>query len=147
MFMIELGAQSYYSMLDVSPSASIAEIRDALNRIGNDLKKRLIAAKTEEEKKKIEDRQKQINQVGGTLVSPKRRDEYDRENAHLRFFDVQTVAAPLFTSKMDRLYVLHRAIREFLHDKAVVLAPLSDLDREDFSSDETPVELLDNLLW
>jgi hypothetical protein len=147
MFMIDLGAQSHYSTLGVSPSAGIQEIRDAFNKIGNDLKKRLIAAKTEEEKKKIEERQKQINSIGGTLISPERRAEYDRENAHLRFFDVQTIAAPLFTSKTDRLHVLHRAIRDFLGAKGVALAPLSDLEREDFASDENRVELLDNLLW
>ena len=147
MFMIDLGTQSYYSAIDISPNASIAEIRIACDRAGKELAEKLRAAKSDDEREKINSRLKYINSVGETLKRPEKRKEYDRDHAHLRFFTVQVAAAPMFVNKVDRLYVMHRIVKDFLATKGVVLSPLSDVEREDFSDDESPVELLDNLLW
>jgi len=146
MFMIDLGMQSYYSLLGVSPAASAGEIREARDQKVKELREQQRMAKDSEEKKKLEDRQKEINTAGEKLARPKEREEYDRQNAHLKFFSVRVAAAPMFVEKADRIYVLHRAIREFLAPKGVDLTPLSDIEREDFSADETPIDLLDNLL-
>jgi uncharacterized protein YaaR (DUF327 family) len=145
MFMIDLEAQSYYAIIGISPSSSIEEIRIARDNMINELKKKERTASAEE-KKKIEARQKEINAAGETLVRPEEREKYDRANAHLKFFTVRIVSAPLFVEKADRIYVLHRAIRNFLVTQNVDLPPLSDLEREDFSADETQIDLLDNLL-
>ncbi len=145
MFMIDLGAQSYYAMLGISPSSSGAEVRAARDKLVKELKEKERTVPSEE-KKKIESRQKEINAAGETLARPEEREKYDRANTHLKFFTVRIAAAPLFVEKDDRIYVLHRAIRNFLATKEVDLQPLSDLEREDFSSDETPIDLLDNLL-
>jgi curved DNA-binding protein CbpA len=147
MFMIDLGTQSYYSALGISPNASIAEIRIACDRAGKELNEKLRAAASDEEREKINDRLKYINFVGEELKRPEKRKEYDRTNAHLRFFTVQVAAAPMFVDKVDRLHVMHRIIRDSLWEKRVRLSPLSDVEREDLSNDESPVELLDNLLW
>ena len=147
MFMIDLGTQSYYSALAISPNATIAEIRIACDRVGKELAEKLRAATSDDEREKINGRLKHINSVGETLKRPEKRKEYDRANAHLRFFTVQIAAAPMFVDKLDRLHVLHRVIKDSLLEKGVRLSPLSDVEREDFSDDESPVELLDNLLW
>lgn len=148
MFIIDLGAQSYYSALDISPNASIAEIRIACDRAGKELAEKLRAAASDEERKKITDRLKYINSyVGETLKRPETRKEYDRAHAHLRFFTVQVAAAPMFVDKVDRMHVMHRIVKDFLAERGVLLSPLSDVEREDFTGDESPIELLDNLLW
>lgn len=146
MFIIDLGAQSYYSMFGLSPTASFAEIAAARENLHKELLEKQRQAKTEEEKQKHVKRQAEFSAMGETLGRPEKRKEYDRAHAHLGFFVVQVAAAPLFVDKGERLYVLHRIIRGFLADKGVELQPLSDLDREDFSTDETPVALLDKLL-
>jgi len=145
MFMIDLEAQSYYGVLGISPSSSVGEIRDARVKLFNKLEKKIYTA-APEEKKKLVDREKEINAAYGILARPEEREKYDLANAHLRFFTVRIAAAPLFVEKNDRIYVLHRALRNFLAAKEVDLQPLSDLEREDFSADETPIDLLDNLL-
>lgn len=145
--MIDLGTQSYYSALDISPNANVAEIRIACDRAGKELAEKLRAATSDDEREKINGRQKYINEVGETLKRPEKRKEYDRTHAHLRFFTVQVAAAPMFVNKVDRLYVMHRIVRDFLGMKGVPLSPLSDVEREDFTGDESSVELLDNLLW
>lgn len=147
MFMIDLGAESYYSALSISPNASIAEIRIACDQAGKGLAEKLRAAASEGEREKINDRLKYINQVGETLKRPEKRKEYDRDHAHLRFFTVQVAAVPMFVDKVDRMHVMHRIVKDFLWEKGVRLSPLSDVEREDFAGDESPVELLDNLLW
>ena len=148
MFMIDLGTQSYYSALDISPNATIAEIRIACDRVGKELAEKLRAATSDDEREKVNSRLKYINsEVGETLKRPEKRKEYDRDHAHLRFFTVQVAAAPMFVEKVDRLHVMHRVIKDFLSKKGVRLSPLSDVEREDFTDDESPVELLDNLLW
>jgi curved DNA-binding protein CbpA len=147
MFMIDLGAQSYYSALGISPNASVKEIQVVCDRIGKELLEKRRSASVEEQEK-IDERLKYINStVGETLRRPEKRKEYDRANAHLRFFTVQVAATPMFVDKVERLHVMHRIIKDFLADKGVVLSPLSDVEREDFSTDVTDVELLDSLLW
>ncbi|HEX8070619.1 MAG TPA: hypothetical protein VF546_11755 [Pyrinomonadaceae bacterium] len=146
MFMIDLGAQSYYSALGVSPSATTEEIREVGDRLANELRAQQRAAASEEEKKRLEEREAYINGIVRELKAPAERAKYDREHAHVRFFDVQPAAAPLFTNKSDRLYVLHRVLGEFLAGQGVALAALSDLDRQDFAQDKTAVDLLDSLL-
>ena len=144
--MIDLGSASYYSILGVQPDASAAEIREARDRTGKALKEERRSAKDELEKKKIDDRQKEINAAGDVLARPKMREEYDCAHAHLRFFVVRTAAAPIFVEKADRIYVVHRIIKDFLAAKGVDVSPISDIDRDDFSTDETPNVLLDNML-
>jgi len=146
MFMIDLGAESYYSILGVSPDADVDEINKARNQIMVELKRKYRVEQDPQEKQRIEKRQAEISAIGGTLASPEKRSEYDRANAHLRFFTMRVAAAPMFVENADRIYVLHRAIRDHLAKKGVDLAPLSDIDRSDFSADETPIEFLDNLL-
>lgn len=148
MFMIDLGAQSYYSTLGISPNASIAEIRVACDRVGKELAEKRRAAASDEEKEKIDERLKHINSaIGETLKRPEKRREYDRANAHLRFFTAQVAAAPIFVDKVERAHVMHRIVKNFLAARGVKLSPLSDVEREDFSNDESPIELLDSLLW
>ncbi|MCI0487093.1 MAG: DnaJ domain-containing protein [Blastocatellia bacterium] len=146
MFIIDLGAPSYYSTLGLSPIASFDEIRTARDQMIKELRDKQSKAATPEEKQKFIDRQTEINAIGETLARPEKRKEYDRANAHLGFFMVQVAAAPLFMEKADRMHVLHRMIKDFLAARGVELRPLSDMDRDDFSADETPIELLDNLL-
>lgn len=147
MFMIDLGAQSYYSALGISPNASIAEIRIACDRAGKELVEKLRVAASQEEREKINDRLKYINSAGEMLKRPEKRKEYDRLNAHFRFFTVQVAAAPMFVDKVDRMHVMHRIVKDFLLEKGVRLSPLSDVEREDFAGDESPVRLLDDLMW
>ncbi|MCP4263679.1 MAG: hypothetical protein GY774_40150 [Planctomycetes bacterium] len=146
MFMIDLGVPSLYSILGVPPDASVIEIREARDRVGKALAEERRLAKDAQEKQKLEDRQKEINAAGEMLIRPDKHEKYDRANAHLRFFVVRITAAPIFVEKADRIYVLHRIIRSFLAAKGVDVSPISDLDRDDFSTDETPNVLLDNLL-
>jgi hypothetical protein len=133
-------------MLGVSPTVSSEEIRTARDQQVKRLREALRDAKTDEEKQRLNERQTEVNNIGETLARPQKREEYDRANAHLSFFTIQVAAAPLFVDKADRLHVLHRVIRQFLAEKGVELQPLSDLDRDDFSADETPIALLDQLL-
>lgn len=146
MFMIDLGVQSHYSLLGISPDATITEIREARDRLGKELTEKKRLTKDNEEKKKIEDRQKKINEAGEVLVRAEEREKYDHENSHLRFFVVQVAAVPMFVDKADRFYALNRIIREFLTTKGTTLTPISDHERDDFSADETTNNLLDNLL-
>jgi hypothetical protein len=148
MFMIDLGAQSYYSTLGISPNASVKEIQVVCDRMGKELVEKRRVAASDEDREKIDERLKYINStVGETLRRPEKRKEYDRANAHLRFFTVQIAAAPMFVDQVERLHDMHRLIKDFLAGKGVTLSPLSDVEREDFSTDESEVELLDNLLW
>ena len=146
MFMIDLGAESYYSFLGITPAATADEIRAARDRIFKEAANRMRAATDPEERRKIEEQQKEIGQKGDTLARPDARAEYDRTNAHLRFFVVRPAAAPMYVEKTDRLFALDRVARRFLREKNLEVAPLCDLDRTDFAADEQPVELLDRLL-
>ena len=98
-----------------------------------------------EERRKLEEKQKEIGQKGD-LARPDTRAEYDRKNAHLRFFVPQPAAARMYLEKIDRLFALDRAARRFLREKNVNVAPLCDLDRTDFAADQERVDLLERLL-
>jgi curved DNA-binding protein CbpA len=144
MFMIDLGAESYYSLLNISPTATTAEIRQARDSIVKELRERQRREPTN--RAELEERQKAVNAAGEELVRPAKRAKYDQENAHLRFFTLRNAATPLFTDPGHRIDVLHRAIRAHLRGAGVALRPLSDVDKTDFATDETPNELLDELL-
>jgi curved DNA-binding protein CbpA len=149
MFMIDLGAESLYSKLGLSPDATqaqIVEARDAIDIKLTDERRKADASNDLEERKKIEARQAKIHAAFEELARPDKRKEYDKENTHLRFFLPQSAAVAMFMEKADRIYVLHRVISEFLAAKGEKLLPLSDIDRVDFTADETPIDLLDNLL-
>ncbi|RJQ75391.1 hypothetical protein D5S17_21105 [Pseudonocardiaceae bacterium YIM PH 21723] len=144
MFMIDLGVESHYSRLGVSPNATGAQIRQARD----DLIRRLREQQRREPARRAElrEREREINNLGGVLAAPARRAQYDKDHEHLRFFTVRSAAAPMFDEAQDRIDVLHRVISAHLRDKGVCLRPLSDLDRDDFSADSTPNDLLDDLI-
>jgi curved DNA-binding protein CbpA len=144
MFMINLGAESYYSILGVAPDATSEEIQTAAEKIVVDLKKRLRSDPSSKEE--LMARETKVNSARGTLAGRKKREEYDRANAHLRFFTIRRAAAGMFLERADRIHVLHRAVREHLASRGVSVMPMTDLDRQDFSMDESPNSLLDELL-
>ncbi|CRK59395.1 hypothetical protein [Alloactinosynnema sp. L-07] len=142
MFMIELGAESFYTVLGVEPTATAAEIREARDALIRDLREQLRrepARRTE-----LEERQRAVNTAGEELARPAKRAEYDAANAHLRFFTVRDAAAGLFNDRADRVEVLHTAIATHLRLAGVQVTPRSDLDRQDFDSDLTPDPRLDH---
>lgn len=144
MFMIDLGAESYYSMLGVAPDATSKDIRNAAERIVVEIRKQIRSDPGRE--KELNARETAVNTARGTLGGPKTREDYDRANAHLRFFTIRPAGAQMFLERDDRIHVLHRAVCEYLASQGVVVTPLSDLDRADFSADESPNRLLDELL-
>jgi curved DNA-binding protein CbpA len=144
MFMIDLAGDSLYSRLGVSPDASAGEIRAARDRLIRELreqKRREPARKAE-----LTAREQQVNSDAEMLARPAKREQYDQEHEHLRFFTIRSAAAPMFTSTADRIDVLHRAISAHLRGRGVRIRPLSDVDRGDFTSDVTPNTLLDELI-
>jgi hypothetical protein len=143
MFIVELDADSHYSLLGVSPDATFAEIREARDREVHQLRKRQRAEPTNRDE--MVERQMQINAAGEVLARPAEREKYDREHPHVRFFTVRAAAAPMFVEPGDRIDVLHRSIVEHLDRCGTPLPPRSDLDRVDFSEDLTPYPLLDGL--
>jgi len=144
MFMINIGADSYYAVLGVAPDATQAEIRKAHSRIGTELNRR---QRNEPDKRtEVVERRKYINGIAAELTSPAKRAEYDRANTDLRFFTVRNVAAPMFADRGHRIDVLYRAITAHLAAAGVPARPVSDLDRTDFRDDQTPNALLDQLL-
>jgi hypothetical protein len=146
MFMIDMEIDSYYTKLGISPNATIQEINDARNKLGYDLNVELQQEQDPEEKQRISARLSELNTIGSLLANSEKRAEYDRENAHLRFLVPQIAAAPLFVSRADAIFVLHRIIQEFLTAKGSQISPLSDIERLDFTSDETVVALLEREL-
>lgn len=144
MFMIDLGADSLYSLLGVLPDATAAEIRTARDRMVQELRERHRREPTR--RTELEERQKAVNAAGETLARPAKREQYDQEHTHLRYFTIRSAAAPMFVDAGERVDVLYRAIAAHLAERGTPVAPLSDLDRVDFRSDETPNPLLDELL-
>jgi len=144
MFMIDFDAESHYSVLGVAPTATAKEIGQAHDRLVRELRER--QRREPENRQELEGREKAVNAVGDELKRPARRKQYDKANAHLRFYTVRVAAAPMFTDAADLVAVLHRAIGAQLARENVRLAPVSDLDRADFRADETPNALLDELL-
>ncbi len=146
MFMIDLSATSYYSVLGISPNVTSKEIVSARGSKLKELKKKQAAVTDDAEKRQLEEEQIKINEAGEALARPDRRKKYDMENAHLRFYLERPAAAPIFSNKIDRLTVLNRVLREHLIAIGENVSPLNDFDRTDFSADETSNELLDSLL-
>jgi len=146
MFMVDLGGDNYYTFFGLSPDAPAAEIRSARDEYYNKLENKKHEVHDPAERAQIEAQQKEIGKKGDELTRPESREKYDREHAHLRFLIVRAAAAPLFRSRVDRVYVLDRAIRGFLSGKGIPIEPLCDLDRTDFREDFTPVAVLDRLL-
>jgi len=141
--MIDLGTESYYTLLGVSPTATAAEIRQARDVLVHGLRERQVREPLRRDE--LEERQKAVNAAGDELVRPVKREQYDRDNAHLRFFTVRRAAAPLFTEPADRVEVLSQAIADHLRRRGAPLRPVSDVDRVDFTADLTPNALLDGL--
>lgn len=146
MFIIDLGTPSHYTTLGILPNATVMEIGEARSKLQTSIKNKLKSAQDEKEKTELEEQLKAVNAAGEVLSRPEKRKEYDRLNRHLQFFMVRPAAAPVFTSKLERQFLLHRALREDLARMGCPIQPLSDLDHDDFSTDETPNRLLDSLL-
>ena len=141
MFMIDLGAESFYTVLGVAPTATAAEIRQARDTLVRELRERQRREPTR--RAELEARQKTVNTAGEELARPAKRAQYDRDNAHLRFFTVRDAAAGIFADRADRMDVLYAAISDHLRARGVALRPRSDLDRDDFFADMTPNSVLD----
>jgi curved DNA-binding protein CbpA len=146
MFVLDLGIPSHYSTLGIAPNATVSEIGEARSKLRTSIQQKLIDTQDEDQRKALEEQLKTINAAGEVLSRPEKRKEYDQLNQHLRFYMDRPAAAPIFNSKVERLFLLHRVLREHLAEKGCQLSPLCDLDRDDFSTDETPNRLLDGLL-
>lgn len=144
MFMIDLGVDSHYSLLGVSPDATAAEIRQARDSLVRELRERQRREPTR--RQELTERQRMINNIGEELARPVKREQYDRDHEHLRFFTIRSATAPMFTDPQDRIDVLHRVISAHLRAAGVPVRPLSDLDRDDFTADVTRNDLLDELI-
>ncbi len=144
MFMIDLGVESHYSLLGVSPDATAAEIRQARDNLVHQLKLRRRREPTR--KQELVERETLINSIGEELARPAKRARYDKDHEHLRFFTIRSAAAAMFTDPRDRIDVLHRVISAHLRAAGVSVRPLSDLDRVDFTTDVAPNTLLDELI-
>lgn len=142
MFMVDLTVDSHYSALGVKPDALPAEIRDARDRIVEDLRLRQLREPRNRDAYLAE--QARINQAAEELARPARREQYDRANPHLRFFTVRPAVAPMYVSVPDRVVALRAAIRDHLDAAGSPLPPASDLDRQDFTADFTRHPLLDD---
>jgi curved DNA-binding protein CbpA len=144
MFMIDLGVESHYSRLGVSPDASAAQIRQARDNLILELRQR--GRREPARRAELTKRAEEINNVGAELSAPAKRARYDKHHQHLRLFTIRSAAAPMFTDPQDRIEVLHRVIGARLREAGVPIRPLSDLDRSDFTADLTPNDLLDELI-
>jgi curved DNA-binding protein CbpA len=142
MFMVEINTDSLYSVLGVAPDAPPAEIRQARDLLVEQLREQQWRQPTNRDE--LIERQKAINAAGEELARPARREKYDRENQHLRFFAVRAAAAPLFTAGVDLVAALRHAIADHLDAAGVPLTAASDLDRVDFTADLTWLPLLDD---
>jgi hypothetical protein len=141
MFMVEIDADSHYSRLGVDPDAPFADIREARDRLVAELRaqRRLEPSNRDE----LDARERSIIAAGEELARPARREQYDRQNPHLRFFTVRTAAAPMFVSLADRLVALRAAVHAHLEAAGEHLPPPTELDRHDFTADFSPHPLLD----
>lgn len=144
MFFVDLGPQSHYAVLGVSPNASTTEIRHARDRRVHALREQ--QRREPDRRDELVSQQMLVNAAGEALARPARRAEYDAANVHLRYFAVRSAAAPMFADPQARTWFVHRAIAAHLAATASALPPLSDLDRVAFDEDQTPNELLDELL-
>jgi curved DNA-binding protein CbpA len=146
MFMVDLGAPSYYSVLGIMPDADVREIRAIASKTCGDLERAKHRTSSPEEKRRLEERMVNINKISDELSDGIKRSQYDRRNVHLTFFLVRKAAAPIWQERKLLLRWLHLAVRDFLQTKGEALAPLTDLDRSDFTADFTENDLLERLL-
>jgi curved DNA-binding protein CbpA len=142
MFMVEINTDSLYSVLGVTPDARPADIREARDQLMQQAREQERRQPTKRDE--LVERQKAINAAGEELARPARREKYDRENQHLRFFAVRTAAAPMFGGGADAVAALRVAIAAHLDAAGVPLAVASDLDRVDFVADLSWHPLLDD---
>jgi len=142
MFMVEIKADSLYSVLGVPPDAPPAEIREARDLLVEEVRKKKRLQPTNHDK--LTEREKAINAAGEELARPAQREKYDRENQHLKFFTVRAAAAPMFTTPADLLAALRPAVAGHLESAGAPLGAPSDLDRVDFTDDLTWHPLLDD---
>jgi curved DNA-binding protein CbpA len=146
MFMVNLGVQSDYSILGVSPEADASEIRSKTSKIYGDLDRQRLKVRNEEEKRKIIDKQVNINKIGDKLSNPIERAKYDLQNVHLTFFTIRKACAPIWEERSLLLRWMHQAVRDFLEKKGEKIPPITDLERTDFTSDFTENDLLERML-
>jgi curved DNA-binding protein CbpA len=146
MFMVDLGAQSYYSILGLSPQADAKQVRENTQRVYRELEKQRDKARDEDEKRAITEKQANINRIGGKLANPTERAKYDLENVHLTFFTIRPAGALVWSERDPLLRWMHRAVREFLVAKGESIEPMTDLERCDFTADFTANRLLEELL-
>ena len=142
MFMVQINTDSLYAVLGVAPDARPAEIREARDQIMQQLREQ--ARRQPKRQDELLERQKAINAAGEELARPARREKYDRENQHLRFFAVRTAAAPMFSGGADAVAALRVAVAAHLDAAGAPLTVGSDLDRIDFAADLTRHPLLDD---
>ncbi len=147
MFMIDLGVQSDYSILGVSPSADAREIRASQTKIFGQLdRQRTTSMRNEEERRKIEEKQANINRIGDKLSNPVERTKYDRQNVHLTFFTIRRTSAAVWGERGLLLRWMHASVRDFLLTQGARVPPMTDLEGRDFSADFTENPLLEELL-
>jgi hypothetical protein len=103
-------------------------------------------ARTDEEKRKLEQEQQSINKIGDELTNPETRKKYDARNVHLSFFSVRKGGAPVWEDRARLLSWMHQAARNFLLERGEAVEPVTDLERTDFTADFTANELLERLL-
>jgi curved DNA-binding protein CbpA len=144
MFMIDLGVQSHYSVLGLTPDASAKEIRASVMKIVTDLKRQ--SMRSPEQKRSFEDRVKYFNSIATEMENPEKRAKYDKLNAHLTFFQVRKAVTPVWDERDLLFRWLHQTVRDFLLAQGEAVSPITDLERTDFTGDVTGNELLDSLL-
>jgi curved DNA-binding protein CbpA len=144
MFMVEIDSDSQYSVLGVPPDALAAEIREARDRRIEEVREQ--QRREPANRDELIKLQKAINAAGEELARPARREQYDRQNPHLRFFTVRTAAAPMFVSAADRLAAVRAAVAAHLDAAGVPAPPGTDLDLDqwDLAAECTPHPLLDD---
>ena len=146
MFLIDLGAPSYYSVLGVLPGADPREVRAQQSKKHAELDRELARTTDPDKRRKLTEQQQVNNRIGDELSDPRKRQAYDETNAHLTFFVVRRAAAPMFDEREPRLRWIHRAVRDFLQRKGEQVDPITDLERVDFTADFSDNAWLDRLL-
>lgn len=146
MFMIDLGAQSHYSILGLAPDATPRDIRASVTKLVGDLERQIQKARSPEESRNLLDRKQDLSKIGLFLENPANRAAYDKNNAHLTFFQVRKAVTPVWDERDLLLRWLHQVVRDFLIAQGDTVQPVSDLERTDFTADFTPNELVERLL-
>ena len=86
MFMIDLGAPSFYSLLGLPPDADASSIRAGQTRKAAELSRARDKTSDPTDKRRLEEQLITVNGIGDTLANPQRREVYNARNAHLTFF-------------------------------------------------------------